>query len=101
MATAVPALARRQDHVFYTSMAAVVTGIVFVGFGPTFYLRPHFTSRPLPTLLVVHGLLFSSWIVLLLLQSSLVAAGRILLHRRIGVLGGIVAALMPLIQSCC
>jgi hypothetical protein len=42
---------------------------------------------PLPPLLRVHGFVFSSWILLFIAQTGLVAAGRTDLHRRVGVLG--------------
>jgi|KBSSwiStaDraftv2_1062776.scaffolds.fasta_scaffold48687_4 hypothetical protein len=75
---------------------------VFVGFAPSFYLRPLLQDRfglpPLPSrLVVVHGVVFSAWMLLLLLQTSLVAARRVRWHRRTGVGAAIVAALMVII----
>jgi ABC-type nitrate/sulfonate/bicarbonate transport system substrate-binding protein len=48
-------------------------------------------------LVIVHGLVFSSWIVLLVAQTSLVAGGRLDLHRRLGLAGMAIAALMIVI----
>jgi hypothetical protein len=77
------------------SIAVVVT--VFAGFAPTYYLRPRFTSAPLLPLLHLHGLVFTSWIALLLIQTTLVAANRTDIHRRLGIAGGVIATLMVLV----
>jgi hypothetical protein len=44
--------------------------------------------------MILHGVIFSSWLVLLITQTWLVAAKRTDLHRRLGVLGAILALLM-------
>jgi hypothetical protein len=51
--------------------------VVFAGFARTYYLRPYFDTP----LLHLHGLVFTSWIVLLLAQAALVAAKRTPLRR--------------------
>jgi hypothetical protein len=54
-------------------------------------------KAPLPNLLVhIHGA-FSCWILLLIVQTSLVAAGRVDLHRRLGLLGFALACLMVIL----
>jgi hypothetical protein len=75
-------------------MAVAIALIVFAGFAPTFYLRPAFHPEPLARLFVIHGLVFTAWIVLLVVQTSLVAARRTHIHRKLGVLGGLLAVLM-------
>jgi hypothetical protein len=68
---------------------------VFVSFAPSFYLRP--TTKPALTLRVVaHGTLFSSWFVLLLVQTTLAATGRIRFHRRLGFVAACLALVMVL-----
>ena len=42
----------------------------------------------------MHGVAFSCWLLLLVVQTSLVAAGRVDIHRRIGIAGFILACLM-------
>jgi hypothetical protein len=85
---------RRSDRLFYTGMAAAIAAIVLVGFAPTYYLRPRFTTGSLPLYVHVHGLLFTAWIALLLVQTTLVARGRISWHRALGVAGAMLAALV-------
>ena len=90
-----PALVRRQrERWFYLGMTVAFVVTVFAGFAPTYYLRPAFTSAPLSPLLHVHGLIFTSWLVLFAIQTSLIAARRTDLHRRLGIAGGVNAALM-------
>ena len=74
------------------AVAALLT--VFTGFAPSYYLGAFFEARPLSTLVHLHGILFTSWILLFLTQTSLIAARRTDLHRRLGVAGGVLAVLM-------
>ncbi len=97
MATQPPATVKPRDRFFYTAMAVVAASLVFAGFARTYYLRRLFTSAPLKPLLHLHGFLFTSWLVLLLAQVTLVAAKRTDIHRRLGVAGGVLAALMVVV----
>ncbi len=71
--------------------------IAFAGFARTFYLKPLFATRPLPLYLHLHGLIFSAWFVLFLVQTRLVAARRLAWHRRLGIAGAALAALGALV----
>jgi hypothetical protein len=85
---------RSFDNAFFPGMAALILATVIVGFARTYYLAGVFRA-PLPNLLVhSHGAVFSAWIVLLIAQTSLVAAGRVDLHRRLGLLGFALACAM-------
>ena len=86
-----------SDRVFYTGMALTVVVFVFVGFAPTYYLRAHFQTTPLPLYLHLHGFAFTAWIVLFTAQTMLVAARRIDVHRRIGWAGAALAVLMVVV----
>jgi len=90
---------RRRERLFYTGMAVAFLFIVFAGFARTYYLRPYFATPQLTPLLHLHGLIFSSWIVLLLAQTVLVAAKRTAVHRRLGWAGGVLAVLMILVGT--
>ena len=84
----------RSDRMFFGAMSAVILAIVFVGFMRTFYLSSYFGRPALSTLRVVHGTAFTSWVVLFAIQTSLIAAGRRDLHRRLGYAGAVLATLM-------
>jgi hypothetical protein len=57
-----------REHLFHTGMAVAVVLTVFAGFARTYYLKPYFGSPSLTPLLHLHGLVFTSWLVLRPLQ---------------------------------
>jgi hypothetical protein len=88
---------RRYDHLFFSAMALLMLGTVFVGFAHSYYLAGVF-GAPLPSLIIhLHGAAFSCWILLLVTQTSLVAAGRVTIHRRLGIAGFILACFMVML----
>ena len=89
-----PVRLRQYDRVFYTGMSILMLAIVFVGFSPTFYSRAPGAQPELYSLSIVHGIVFSCWMVLFAVQTSLVAARRTAVHRRLGVLGACLAAVV-------
>jgi len=92
--------AKTRERIFYTGMSVAILATVFAGFSRTFYLRPHFQQvQPLVPLLIVHGIVFSSWILLLITQTSLVAARRTRTHMKLGIAGGVLAASMVVIGT--
>ncbi len=85
---------RRTERWFFAGMAILVLASVFVGFARTYFLAGVFNA-PLPNKLIhVHGAVFTLWIALLIVQTSLVTAGRVDLHRRLGLIGFGLASLM-------
>lgn len=74
------------ERLFYTSMTVLIFGIVFVGFARSFFLRPLFPGWPSPPepVFYLHGVVFTAWFVLGIVQTSLVATGRTKLHRTLG-----------------
>ncbi|MBA2705393.1 MAG: hypothetical protein H0U60_16260 [Blastocatellia bacterium] len=88
---------RRRERWFYISMSVAAVITVFAGFSRTYYLRPYFNTAPLMPLLHLHGIVFTSWLALFLTQTTLIAAHRTDIHRRLGILGGVIAALMVVI----
>ena len=88
---------RTVEHRFFTAMAIAIAVTVLAGFARTYYLRAYFDSPPISPLLHLHGLVFSSWVALYLAQTSLVAADRVRLHRRLGVAGGVLAVILVLV----
>jgi hypothetical protein len=85
-----------SERVFYLSMALAIFAVVFVGFARSFFLRFLFPTWPSPSepVFYIKGVIFTAWYVLLVVQAALVTADRRPLHRRLGVLGAVIAALM-------
>jgi uncharacterized membrane protein YozB (DUF420 family) len=79
-----------KDRVFYTGMAVFMAIIVFVGFSPTFFQRPAELPALAP-LFTLHGVVFSAWMALLIVQTSLIAADRRAWHRTLGAFGAALA----------
>ena len=100
MATTMPApLVRRRHHRFYNGMSLLIAAIVFAGFSRTFYLSPWLHGPVLSPLRIVHGVAFSAWILLFVAQTTLIAAGRTDIHRRLGVAGVVLAAGMVVLGT--
>jgi hypothetical protein len=83
-----------SERRFFTWMAVAMAVATFVGFAPTYYLvgvntgpTPELTPR-----LHVHGALATAWILLLIAQTRLIAAGRRDVHKRLGVVGVLLGA---------
>jgi hypothetical protein len=86
-----------RDRTFFTAVAIANALIVVAGFGYSTYARlqlgdPRFGGPALPTLVRLHAAVATAWTVLLVVQTRLIAARRIFLHRRLGVAGGLTAA---------
>ena len=93
--------AGRYDRLFYGGMAAALGVTVFTGFASSYYLSPFadgpgttFSGGPFSALVHLHGVLFTLWVVLFIAQTALVARHRVGWHRRLGVAGGVLAAMM-------
>lgn len=90
---------RSAERLFYTGIAVAMFSTVFLGFARSFFLRPWFPEVPAPTepVFFVHGVAFTAWLVLLVVQPALVAAHRTDLHRKVGWLGaGLAVAMVAL-----
>jgi len=93
------------DRAFYGGMAIAMALIVFIGFARTYYLSAFFgtnttlTGGPFSTAVRLHAALFTTWVLLFVVQTSLVAAHRVALHRRMGIAGATLGAMMIAVGS--
>jgi len=88
---------RRYDHYFFSGTALMMLASVLVGFGPTYYFVGMLRA-PLPSPIIhVHGALFSCWMLMLIAQNSLAWAGRVDIHRKLGLFGFVMACLMVVV----
>ena len=90
---------KSSERKFYSRMALFLVFIVLLGFGPSFYLRGIVPSypRPNPTLppsVILHGTVFSTWMLLIVAQTQLISARKHSVHMQLGKLGMLFAVLM-------
>ena len=83
-----------NERRFFAAMAIVIAAATFIGFAPSYYLAPAFHAKPLSVLLHVHGVAFTAWILLYVVQTTLISAGRPDIHRIVGPAGVLLAVVM-------
>jgi hypothetical protein len=74
---------KRNRPLVYPGMAQVMIAVAIAGFAPSI-VNPSDRHAPLTLLVTVHGIVFSFWLILFLIQTTLVATQHVLLHRRMG-----------------
>ena len=86
---ATTAFARTQfKPSFYFWMILAMCFFVFAGFGiHSFMPAMRGNFPPAPPIVHLHGIVFIAWMLLLLVQSALVCAGNVRLHRALGTWG--------------
>ena len=82
----------RRTRRFYVGMAIAIAITVFAGFSRSYFLKAWYGTPELSRLLHVHGLVFTTWVLFFLAQTTLVASGKTYLHRRMGIGGAALAA---------
>lgn len=96
-----PVARASAERRFYSRMAIGLMVLVFVAFAPSFYLKDIVPSYPrpnpsLPPSVLLHGGLFTLWMLLFIVQTQLVSAGRRDLHMKLGKASMVLAvALVP------
>ena len=90
---------RRRSRRFYVGVAVAIGITVFAGFSRSYFLKSYYGTPELSLLLHVHGFVFTSWVLLFLAQTTLVAIDRPDLHRKLGVGGALLAALVLLVGT--
>lgn len=76
---------------FFTLVTSAIAVIVLIGFARTFFLRAWFPEAqsfvPPERIFSIHGIFFTAWIGLLVLQALLIRVHRVDLHRFYGWIG--------------
>src|SRR5580704_16650755 len=85
---------RRYDNLFVSGMVALLLATVLFGFARTYFLAGMFRAPLANNLLHVHGAVFTCWMVLLIVQTSLISAHRVDIHRKLGLVGFGLACVM-------
>ncbi len=91
---------RKSSDLFFPIMSLLLLAIVLKGFGPSFFFRDRtsteggFGSDGIPLYLIIHGLVMSTWMLLLVVQTGLVQTKNVKAHMMLGWAGLIVALLV-------
>jgi hypothetical protein len=93
----VPKLRQFLMRQFYLLMSLLVAGVVVYGFSHTIEARLLRAVVKPPALIWVHGVVFSAWVGLFVLQSVLVRLRRVSVHRFLGWGFAVIGALIPVL----
>ena len=90
------ARAVRSDRDYSAWIVGAILLVVLTGFSRSFFLRPLFGSAPdwaaREPIFYLHGAVFSAWFLLLAVQTWLIRARALRLHRRLGYAAATVGA---------
>jgi hypothetical protein len=79
---------------FYAAFGIALAVFTFAAFARTYYLRHWFDVPPITMLLHLHGIAFTAWVVLFVIQTRLIAAQNYRTHMQLGIAGIVVAMLV-------
>lgn len=78
------------DRFYFISIVTMAV-LCLGGFVPTFFLRSSYFEDPLPPLLVIHGVLLTSWYLVAIAQSWLILKRKYGFHRQLGIAAAVIA----------
>lgn len=84
---------RRTPFSVFAGLQLYMAAVVFVGFAPSFYLKPERALAMAPVI-HIHAGVMTLWIVFMAIQGVLPAGGRVTLHRTLGWWGAGLAGLV-------
>ena len=84
---------------FYFCMSLLIAAVVVYGFSQTIDRKLLHSIHPTPFLLSIHAAIFSSWIVLYIVQSALIRTGNVRIHRMLGWFGVALGVAIPIIGT--
>lgn len=88
---------RFLDHYFYLSMSLLIAGVVVYGFSHAVEKDLIKAVPPRPWIIYFYAVVFSGWVVFLILQSALIRTRHIRLHRKLGWFGAILGPTIPIL----
>ena len=81
------------DRWYFPGMAVMMIAVAIAGFAPSI-VDPSRRLGPITLLVALHGGLFFLWLLLFLMQTTLIAAQRADLHRRMGIVAVVLLVLL-------
>jgi len=83
-----------RSRSIYPGAALAIAAVMFVGFARNYCLRAWLGTRVITLMVHIHGLVMTAWVVLFVTQTLLVAKHRVDLHRKLGIFGAGLAAVV-------
>ena len=83
----------RVKRWFYISAGLFMILLSVTGFGPSI-IDPSNRNAPPTPLIIAHGIVSGAWLLMFLTQATLAATRRIAVHRRLGIVGPVLAVVM-------
>jgi hypothetical protein len=90
-------LVKRLDRWFYLAMALLIAAVVVYGFSHTIDETLIHPAYPRPPILWLHAAVFFGWVILYVVQATLIRSRSIGLHRRLGWFGAGLGAVIPVL----
>ncbi len=87
----------RRDHDFFLALVGLIWLVVLVGFVPEVIADAQRHGPPYPLAVDIHAAAMVGWLSLLTTQVLLIRARRTDLHKRLGVVGVCLAAIIPIL----
>lgn len=84
---------RRVDRWFYISSGLFAISLAVVGFGPSIIDQSRRNAALTPAV-TAHGMVAGAWLLLFVTQATLIATRRTEVHRRVGMIGPVLAAML-------
>jgi len=78
---------RTRERIFFGGMAILLCLIVVYGFSRTYFFAGMVRASLPSPILHVHGAIFTLWMLLYLVQTTLISARRVAWHRTLGIIG--------------
>src|SRR5262245_58379983 len=93
---------RSLERMFYVGFTVALALSVLLGFARTFFLRTWYPEWAAihgapERIFYLHGTVFATWYLLLIVQASLITARRVVWHRRLGTAGAALAVVVVLL----
>lgn len=86
-----------KDRIFFPAMCVLILVTVWLGFSKTYYAAGMIHAHLPSPIIQVHAIIFSLWLVTLVVQTGLVGVKKIRLHRKLGLWGFGLAASMVVV----
>jgi len=85
------------DRFFFPSMCLLILVTVWLGFAPSYYAAGMVRANLPAPVIHVHAVVFTLWLLTLIVQIGLISAKKVQLHRKLGLWGFGLAGLMVVV----